>query len=376
MSAKPLIQPKDPRFNLASFLLATAGCLVFGYLFGRGVAGESSSYAWGIPVGLAIGLVVCLWYWSESLTYTGALNDDQMFGLPVSGPAVFAMGATVGGWLQAHQWVFFAVVTAALLVFGIWGSTRERRRRNRRQAELEWFQDLLSRGCRAAAHVTEAVLTGERITREGQTDVPRQVRFTVQFADSTGVQHEVAKKAYFYLARTPGTGCAATVLYASSNLEPDKVIVVLEPPHNVELRLRHVASEPLAARSLAMDDGTQVDLWASSVLVARTSTGVEPDPGTQLVVIDESGISTPHARLDLIDGTWQVTNTDTFSSVAVTNAGELSRLRPGESAPAGEHLRLGPVGMRLLPHSTLGHTQEAPELSALCTSHDGRAWFM
>jgi len=312
----------------------------------------------------------------ESLAYTGGLDDDQMFGLPVTGPTLIGAGATFGGWVQARLWVPFAVATAVFLLFGIWGSTRERRRRDRRDAEREWLGALVSRGCRAPATVTEAVTTGERISVEGQTDTPEQFRFTVQFTDSTGMQHHVTKLAYFHLTGRPRTGLDATVLYSPDFLEPDKIVVALEPPHNVELRLRHAADQPPASWSLVIGDDTQLDLWASSVVVTRKLTTVDPDPGTQVVVVNQPRIAVPQARLDLVDGTWQVTNIDSTRSVAVTEAGKTSRLQPGESAPVGDPLFLGSIEMHLLPHSSLGHTQDAPELSPVCTSHDGRAWIL
>jgi len=152
--------------------------------------------------------------------------------------------------------------------------------------------------------------------------------------------------------------------------------VALEPLQTVELRLHYAAAPPPPTWSLVLDDCTQFALWAPSVLVgpnlANRHVVLSADPATQSFEI--AGAAS--ARLDLVDGTWQVTNTTSTNDVAVTHAGTISRLQPGASSLVGEHLLVGSVGMQLVRHPTFGHTEDVPEPSTPCLTSDGRAWFV
>ena len=100
--------------------------------------------------------------------------------------------------------------------------------------------------------------------------------------------------------------------------------------------------------SLVLDDGRRFDLWATSVVIGRAPGTA--DPGTQvLAVADETcTISKVHARLDLVDGKWQVTDAGSTNGIIVTRSGRAFTVPSGTCATVDEQVVLGSVGMRLV----------------------------
>ncbi|MCL2091289.1 MAG: DUF3592 domain-containing protein [Micrococcales bacterium] len=261
--------------SLLGLLVAAIGCLVCGYLFGRGIAGitgvfrwmaseglnSTSSpagppYFWGVFVGSFAGFLMPVWYAVASRTFTGGS------GLPVNGLTLMAAGATYGVWLQTARWeapaevgygtmgtdleswrkpwgtyawimyyadrwlpIIFAVVTVLILVAGIWFFAR-------RNAKSTRAQNLLDAGRRASGVVTEATWTGVEINSR------KLIRFTVRFTDHAGVQRWVTKRATFDPAGMPSAGMPATVFYDPARLDENKILVTLEPLEVVEQKLR------------------------------------------------------------------------------------------------------------------------------------------
>ena len=265
--------------SLLSLLVAATGCLVTGYLFGRGFAGifgmfrwmaseginsmstsEGPPYFWGVFVGVFVGIWMQTWYRRAGQRFTGGS------GLPVRGMALVAAAATYGVWLQVGRWetvaevgygtmgtgeeswrkpwgwgawfmyyadrwlpIAFAAVTVLILLFGIGSFLR-------RGAKQERARGLLATGLRARGAVTEAVWTGVEI--HGL----KLVQFTVQFTDQAGAARWVTKRATFGPTAMPRTGMPATVLYDPADMAENKIAVVLEPLEVVEQKLRSAAA--------------------------------------------------------------------------------------------------------------------------------------
>ncbi len=270
--------------SLLGTMAAAAGCLVTGYLFGRGFAGifgvfrwmasqginsmsssEGPPYFWGVFVGVFVGLAMMGWYGASSRTFTGGV------GLPISGLSLTAAGATYGVWLQGVQWsgldgypdnpqsgayasfmehgdqwlpLTFAVVTALVLAGGVWLWIQ-------RNARGERARTVLETGRRARGVVTEAAWTGMEISSR------KLIRFTVTFTDQAGVQRWVTKKATFDPTAMPSAGMQATVFYDPARMDEDKILVTLEPLEVVEQKLGD------AARPATPQDAAPVPPWGS-----------------------------------------------------------------------------------------------------------------
>lgn len=110
-----------------------------------------------------------------------------------------------------------------------------------------------------------------------------------------------------------------------------------------------VAPRRRLAWSLAVDGGPTLPLTASRVVLGRdpAATG---EAVQQLAIPDATRtLSKVHARLDLVDGVWTVTDLDATNGVIVVTAdGSELLLDPGATAPVVERLRLGRIGMRLV----------------------------
>jgi hypothetical protein len=111
-----------------------------------------------------------------------------------------------------------------------------------------------------------------------------------------------------------------------------------------------VDRRPVASWSLVVEGGPTFRLSGSPVVLGRrpagTQAGVEeiavPDPTRTL--------SKAHARLELADGTWIVTDLDATNGVIVIGAdGAETLLDPGASAPIVERILLGKVELRVVP---------------------------
>ncbi|MFS0706348.1 FHA domain-containing protein, partial [Cellulomonas sp. 179-A 9B4 NHS] len=106
---------------------------------------------------------------------------------------------------------------------------------------------------------------------------------------------------------------------------------------------------PRAVRwRLHLDDGRVVPLERPVVVVGRRPP--ETDGATQVVALPDTTrtLSKMHARLELRDGTWWVTDLGSTNGVVVADAGGAERmLVPGEAALVAGRVRLGDVGMVL-----------------------------
>ncbi|MCL2423124.1 MAG: hypothetical protein FWD11_04400, partial [Micrococcales bacterium] len=98
-----------------------------------------------------------------------------------------------------------------------------------------------------------------------------------------------------------------------------------------------------------VDEGRQIELWSSSVVVGRSPQASSPDVQRLTVTWDPSLLDT-HARLDLTYGSWWVTNFGVDAGVTVIGARGGRVLVPaGRSAPVRTHLWLGSVAIQLVP---------------------------
>ncbi|WP_136520742.1 DUF5684 domain-containing protein [Cellulomonas telluris] len=97
---------------------------------------------------------------------------------------------------------------------------------------------------------------------------------------------------------------------------------------------------------LRLDDGRLVPLERTLVVLGRRPP--ETDDSTQVVALADPTrtLSKTHARIELRDGGWWVTDLGSTNGVVLTDAGGAERLLvPGEAAPLAGRLRLGDVGM-------------------------------
>jgi len=109
--------------------------------------------------------------------------------------------------------------------------------------------------------------------------------------------------------------------------------------------------------SLVLEDGRSFDLWASSVVVGREPTAT--DDGVQMLAIpdDTRTISKMHARFDLVDGVWQVTDLGSTNGIVVTGTdGRAFSVRSGRTSVVGTQLVLGSVMMRLVSRESLARS--------------------
>ncbi|MCL2422978.1 MAG: DUF5684 domain-containing protein [Micrococcales bacterium] len=109
--------------------------------------------------------------------------------------------------------------------------------------------------------------------------------------------------------------------------------------------------------SLVLDDGRAFDVWGSSVVVGREPTAT--DTGVQMLAIsdDTRTISKMHARFDLVEGAWSVTDLNSTNGIVVTGSdGRSFSVRRGGTSVVGNKLKLGSVGMRLTPVQPLAQS--------------------
>lgn len=110
-----------------------------------------------------------------------------------------------------------------------------------------------------------------------------------------------------------------------------------------------VDRRPTPSWTLVVDDGPTLRLTGSRVVLGRRPAGAG-DGAQELAVPDATRtLSKVHARLDLVDGAWTVTDLNATNGVIVIDAdGSENLLDPGASAPVLDRFVLGKVGMRLV----------------------------
>ncbi|MGB3911274.1 MAG: FHA domain-containing protein [Pseudolysinimonas sp.] len=110
-----------------------------------------------------------------------------------------------------------------------------------------------------------------------------------------------------------------------------------------------VDRRPVAPWQLVIEGGPTLRLAGSRVVLGRRPAGA--GGGAQELAIPDPSrtLSKVHARLDLADGVWTVTDLNATNGVIVIGAdGSENLLDPGESAPIVERLVLGKVVMRVI----------------------------
>uniref|UniRef100_UPI00378512BA FHA domain-containing protein n=1 Tax=Pseudolysinimonas sp. TaxID=2680009 RepID=UPI00378512BA len=109
-----------------------------------------------------------------------------------------------------------------------------------------------------------------------------------------------------------------------------------------------VDRRPVVPWRLLVDGGPVFRLSGTRVVLGRRPNG--GDAGAQEIAVPDPTrtLSKVHARLDLIEGVWTVTDLDATNGVIVIEAdGTENLLDPGASAPVVDRFVLGKVGMRL-----------------------------
>jgi len=101
--------------------------------------------------------------------------------------------------------------------------------------------------------------------------------------------------------------------------------------------------------TLVLDDGRQFSISGTSVLVGRRPTSTDPSVGVLALADPERTVSKVHARLDLVDGAWLVTDLASTNGVHLPAAdGTEQRLAAHVATPVPGRLTLGTMGMRLV----------------------------
>jgi hypothetical protein len=101
---------------------------------------------------------------------------------------------------------------------------------------------------------------------------------------------------------------------------------------------------------LSLDDGRRFDLMSRTVVIGRRPSAAEPGVQALAVADDTRTMSKTHARLDLVDGVWYVTDLGSTNGVMVPGQdGTEVEIEPGRSTACGGRVVLGAVGMTLAP---------------------------
>jgi len=109
-----------------------------------------------------------------------------------------------------------------------------------------------------------------------------------------------------------------------------------------------VDRRPVVPWTLHTDDGFSIALTAPVVVLGRNPSSAEA--GVQTVAVPDTTLtlSKTHARLDLADGEWTVTDLSSTNGVIVVGAdGTENLIEVGEATPLSSRFVLGKVGMRL-----------------------------
>ncbi|MCL2848607.1 MAG: FHA domain-containing protein [Micrococcales bacterium] len=116
------------------------------------------------------------------------------------------------------------------------------------------------------------------------------------------------------------------------------------PDHDATLPI----VRPTSRWAVEVDEGGQVELWSTSVVIGRSPQVSTSDVQRLIVAWDPSLLDT-HARLDLIYGSWWVTNFGVDNGVTVIGArGGRVSVPTGRSAPVRTRLWLGSATVDLI----------------------------
>ena len=155
----------------------------------------------------------------------------------------------------------------------------------------------------------------------------------------------------------------------------------LDQPDDVEATVV-VDRSVLGQWSLVLEDGRTFALWSTSVVVGRRPRTAGPGVQTLTVPDEALTLSKTHARLDLVDGAWRVTDLGSTNGVVVAGAdGQDTEVPQGGAAPVYGYLGLGTVGARIVPTSRVAErvpsatapSASVPSAAATLTVHAGPA---
>ncbi|QIG38601.1 FHA domain-containing protein [Microbacterium sp. 4R-513] len=121
-------------------------------------------------------------------------------------------------------------------------------------------------------------------------------------------------------------------------------------PEEDELEATVVARRKRTAWTLVDASGTRIPLTSDVVLLGRRPAADPEFPGAQLVSLDDDTrtISKTHARLELRDDKWYITDLDSTNGVLFTTLmGTEVAATPGEQTEAGETFLLGDAEVSL-----------------------------
>ncbi|GAB3607803.1 hypothetical protein GCM10027413_32120 [Conyzicola nivalis] len=109
-----------------------------------------------------------------------------------------------------------------------------------------------------------------------------------------------------------------------------------------------VDRRPVVRWRLSTDDGFEVDLTASKIVLGRNPSTGELDVEAVAIPDTTRTLSKTHARLDFLDGAWTVTDLGSTNGVLVVDADGAEELIPvNEATPLLARFVLGKVGMAL-----------------------------
>ena len=100
---------------------------------------------------------------------------------------------------------------------------------------------------------------------------------------------------------------------------------------------------------LTTDDGQSVTLNQPVALLGRNPTRDHNYPDAQLVPLNDTAktVSKTHARIELIKGTWQITDLDSTNGVVLFQRNDESELQSGVPAVLTERFLLGELPVRI-----------------------------
>lgn len=109
-----------------------------------------------------------------------------------------------------------------------------------------------------------------------------------------------------------------------------------------------VDRRPVVPWRLRTDDGFEVALTASKIVLGRNPASTELDVEAIAIPDTSRTLSKTHARLDLVDGAWTVTDLHSTNGVLVVDADDSEELIPvDEATPLLSRFVLGKVGMAI-----------------------------
>lgn len=168
--------------------------------------------------------------------------------------------------------------------------------------------------------------------------VPTRDPWAPSDGDALGTSGEVSA-----IAGAPDAGAPRAARSSVSAQHPEAEI----PEEPLEETI--VARRRRTTWTLQMPAGRSVPLTSDVVVLGRRPSSDPQFPDAQLVPIDEPTVSKTHARLELRDEDWIITDLDSTNGVVlVTDAGAEIDVVPGVESIAGTRILLGDADLRLV----------------------------